>query len=82
MIGAPFLAIAAAALAREVLGLLDRSTYMQAGAAGSGLGVVVGAAGGIWLVSRDRGSQAGPALAWLWVASLIILLSLAWVIAQ
>ncbi|MBS0517873.1 MAG: hypothetical protein JSR90_04230 [Proteobacteria bacterium] len=72
----------AAAVAHQAFGTLDSRAYMQSGMAGAGLGIILGLVSGVWLVSRDQGSQAGPALAWLWVGASIVLLSLAWVVTQ
>jgi hypothetical protein len=79
---APLLALAAAALAREILGPLERAAYTDSGMTGAGLGLALGLGGGTWLVLRDEGSQAGPTLAWLWVGAFIVLGCLGWVVAQ
>jgi hypothetical protein len=82
LICAPLLALAAAALARAVFGPLERAAYTDSGMTAGGLGLALGLGGGVWLVLRDEGSQAGPTLAWLWVGAFIVLGCLLWVAAQ
>lgn len=82
LICGPLLALAAAWLAQQVYGPFEKLSYMRSGMTGGTLGLVLGMFGGAWLVLRDNGKVAGPALAWLWVGAIIVLACLGWVAAQ
>ena len=82
LICGPLLAMTAAWLAQYVYGPFEKLAYMKSGMTGGMLGLALGIGGGAWLVLRDNASGAGPAVAWLWVGAIIVLLCLGWVAAQ
>jgi hypothetical protein len=82
LICGPLLALASATLAQQVYGPFEKLAYMRSGMTGGGLGLAIGLGVGAWLVLRDNGSAAGPAVAWLWVGAFIVLVCLGWVAAQ
>jgi hypothetical protein len=75
-------ALGAAALAQQIYGPYEKLAYTRSGTTGAAVGLAVGFGIGAFLVLRDGGRVAGPALAWLWVGAAIVLACLIWVMIQ
>lgn len=73
------MAMVAAALSAQLYDTAETAAVTRSGQTGGALGLALGLAAGIWLVLRDGGRQAGPALAWLWVGVLMLAVCLGYV---
>ena len=71
--------MAGAFIGSSIYGNFEGAAAMGGATIGGIAGVVVGFIGGIVLVLWDKGRRAGPALAWLGAAAVLVIVCLVWV---